>query len=255
MNYYKGNAIYDYINANQLINFKFCSGNLWQLVYGDSNCVPKLLALVIGANNNQYNIGYTQHQIDAFNLLNTFAASCNLPIKVIKFNTDVEIENVLVADNVTNQPTEITLAELREIFSQNGLPVSNTSTAKYLNDKTSSAYHKWQRGHLGRALTVSDIDLWKLTPTGAVQRIYELKRSYIAIGNWNPYPDDYRNFQLLSVLANQANIRLGIVYNVRKTKPTFHDDISSIKVFKVDFTKAPPIKLVGMYDTNGFFNL
>tara|TARA_B100001063_G_C16624030_1_gene482207 strand:+ start:59 stop:826 length:768 start_codon:yes stop_codon:yes gene_type:complete len=255
MNYYKGNAIYDYINANQLTDFKFCSGNLWQLVYGDSNCVPKLLALVIGADNNGYNAAYTPEQIEAFDLLNTFATTCNLPIKVIKFNTDVEIENILISDDVTVQPTEITLADLRDIFSQNGLPVSDTSTAKYLNDRTSSAYHKWQRGHLGRALTVSDIDLWKLTPTGAVQRIYELKRSYIAIGNWNPYPDDYRNFRLLSAIANQANVRLGIVYNVRKTKPKFHDDISSIKVFKVDFTKTPPIKIVGIYKNNGFFNL
>jgi hypothetical protein len=255
MNYYKGNAIYDHINANQLTNFKFCSGNLWQLVYGDNDCVPKLLALVIGADNNEYNAGYTAHQIEAFNLLNTLATGCNLPIKVIKFNTDVEIENVKVADDVTNEPTEMTLAELRDVFSHNGLPVSNTSTAKYLNDRTSSAYHKWQRGHLGWALTVSDIDLWKLTPAGNVQRIYELKRSYIAIGNWTPYPDDYRNFQLLSKLANQAKVRLGIVYNVRETRPVFNDIISRIKVFKVDFTKTPPVKLVGIYDTNGFFNL
>jgi hypothetical protein len=255
MDYYKRNAIYDFIDGNRLENFKFCSGNMWQLVYGDNKCSPKLLVFVVGVNNERYDLDFSEKEKEAFFLLNNLAVKCNLPVRVIKFNSeDNSIEKIKIYEDVNSDFKDLSLMKLKDVFKEYGLPISDSATAKYLNDRTSSAYHKWQRGHLGRDLTVSDIDLWKLNPDGNVQRIYELKRSYYSIERWSPFPDDYRNFRLLSNMANIANIRFGIVYNVRQKNP-FYDDISSIKVFRVDFSHRIPIVIVGVYDTNGFFNL
>jgi hypothetical protein len=255
MDYYKSNAIYEHIETNQIPNFKFCVGNMWQLVYGDSNCEPKLLVLAIGSSSIGYDNKLSINEIDAYNLLKQLADKRELPLVCIKFNTELEgIERVKKYNDTEEQGAEITLSELSGLFAESGLPVSNTSTAKYLNDRTSSAYHKWQRGHLGRSLTVSDIDLWNLNNDGSIKRVIELKRSFIDINRWKPYPDDYRNFQLISKTVLPCRIRFGIVYNVRHKNP-FNDDISRIKVFPVNFNKRPPITLLGIYNKDDFFNL
>lgn len=132
------------------------------------------------------------------------------------------------------------MPQLSEMFGSFGLPVSNTHTAKYLNDATSSAFHKWQRSSLGAALMVSDIDLWRLSDAGNPELVFELKRSYIDLSKWKPYPDDYRNFKLISNLCNLAGIQFKIIYNQRLTNP-FNDKIDKLKIFSLDFSKTPPI--------------
>ena len=254
MNYYRGNAIYNYIAQNSLNNLKFVSGNMWQLVYGDGNCIPRVLVLVIGSTNESYDAVFSEDEKTAFNLLNDLAAKTNLPIRVIKFNTDDnDIEGVKIFNDLNSSASKISMEELTQEFSLLGVPTSNSQTRKYLNDRTSSAYHKWQRSSLGSAITVSDIDLWKVNEQKDVEIIYELKRSYIPINRWQPYRDDYRNFQLISKLAQMANIEFDIAYNVRHKNP-FRDDISTIKVFSVDFAKNPPISLKQITSQDDFFN-
>ena len=107
------------------------------------------------------------------------------------------------------------MPELSKLFASIGLPVSNTHTAKYLNDRTSSAYHNWQRNSLGAALTVSDIDLWRVSETGDPEIVFELKRSYYDLSRWKPFTDDYRNFMLISNLCQRAGTHFKIIYNQR----------------------------------------
>src|SRR5690606_23313522 len=123
--------------------------------------------------------------------------------------------------------------------------INNNTTAKYLNDKTSSAYHNWQRNSLGRGITVSDIDLYRVSENGTPKVIYELKRSYYSLERWNPFRDDYSNFKLISNLCNKAGLEFKIIYNVRHKSP-FFDDPSKLKLFSVNFDKTPPIILDGI---------
>ena len=143
------------------------------------------------------------------------------------------------------------MSDLSEIFADYGLPISDSGTDKYLNDKSSSAYHNWQRECLGRDLTVSDIDSWRINEATKPEIIYELKRSYYSLSRWQPFTDDYNNFKLLSNLCNLTSLRFKIVYNVRHKKP-FYDDISKLKLFDVDFDKRPPIKEKGIITLDSF---
>ncbi|MCA6437375.1 MAG: hypothetical protein IM600_03590 [Bacteroidetes bacterium] len=157
MDYYKSNALYEHLTNTKNQKFAFCSGNMWQLIYGDSNSLPKILVLLIGITESQKDSPFEPNQ-SAYQNLKFVSDKTTVPLVVIRFLNDVaEIENVSVLKDDNTFKT-ISLIELTEIFKQNGLPVKNSSTAKYLNDKSSSAYHNWQRSSLGYNITVTDID-------------------------------------------------------------------------------------------------
>lgn len=231
--YYKSNALYDYIIDNNLNSFEFVSGNLWQLVYADANCIPRLLVLVSGVEGAHIYKPISNNECKAYNRIQELSSLSGVPNLFVRFKIDQDINgfHILLQNNSFAQ---IEVAKLTQIFSNYGLPISENVTKKYLNDKTSSAYHNWQRGSLGSALKVTDIDLMKINPlTGSIGVIYELKRSYICINTWNPYPDDYNNFRILRNLLLNTGITFKIAYNVRTTKPTWNDNISVIKLFNV----------------------
>lgn len=254
MEYYKSNAVYDFIIAKNLNQFKFVVGNAWQLVYGDNNCNPLVLVLAVGVHKDEIGNQPSEQDKNAFTLLKWLADKTNLPIIYIRFIDNLDsIESVVVSSNLSDFST-ISLAELSVKFGTIGLPVSNTQTNKYLNDKTSSAYHNWQRNSLGAALTVSDIDLWLINNTGEPEVVFELKRSYYDLSRWKPFTDDYRNFKLISNLCNKANIGMKILYNQRLKNP-FQDKIDQLKIFSVDFSKNPPISEDGIIDLEKFKNL
>jgi hypothetical protein len=254
MEYYKSNALYEYISAKNLPQFRFVVGNAWQLVYGDNSCRPLVLIFAVGVPVAQIDNPPTETERDAFNLLAIAAANAKLPVRYIRFACDVEeVETVRVSDGSFVYST-LSMPELSGLFDSFGLPVSNTKTAKYLNDRTSSAYHNWQRNSLGGALTVSDIDLWRLSESGLPEIVFELKRSYYDLSRWKPFIDDYRNFMLISNLCNRAGMQFKIIYNQRIKTP-FEDKIDRLKIFTVDFSKNPPIKEDGIITLDEFENL
>ncbi len=256
MRYYKSNAVYEAINTQkqQFARLKFVVGDAWQLVYGDNNCIPLVLVYASGVQENILNEPLTSEEKEGFSLLNILGSRANLPVLFVRFNaTASAIEEVKFSDASFNFRT-VTMSELSQIFQGFGLPVSNTKTAKYLNDATSSAYHNWQRGSLGQALTVSDIDLWKVDSEGNPLKFYELKRSFIALDRWAPYVDDYRNFKLLHAVAVRAKMEFKILYNLR-TKNPWHDDATRLSVFSVNFALAPPITFLGIVPFNEIVNL
>lgn len=251
MTYYKSNALYDKIKEMGLTNFKFVSGDAWQLVYGNDACNPLLLVFAKGTTFTEYNQELSEQDIDAINLLSHVSDRTGLQLIIIKFQTDMSIIQEVLFAYSDLKFQKISLSGLSALYGKYGLPVSNTSTDKYLNDKTSSAYHNWQRQSLGRSLTVSDIDLWRIDETATPEIIFELKRSYYSLERWKPFTDDYNNFRLISNLCNMASLNFKIAYNVR-TKYPFYDDISKIKLFEVDFNKQPPIKEEGIISLKEF---
>jgi hypothetical protein len=251
MKYYATNAMYEQILSDRIAYYKFTSGNAWQLVYGDQNSNPLLLIYAKGVNENEYLSDFSDQDKEAVELLSFISKHSALPLLIIKFRSDLsEINEVLVSEQHYDFK-KVSLAELSNIYKNYGLPVSNTPTDKYLNDRTSSAYHNWQRSCLGKSLTVSDIDLWKVDENGTPKIIFELKRSYYSIERWNPFPEDYNNFMLVWQLCFKSSISFKIAYNVRTRNP-FFDDISKIKIFSVDFMKNPSIIEENIVSLNDF---
>ena len=239
--YYKGNGIYEELLKNNIQQYKFVTGNEWQLVYGNADCEPQLLVYLFGKNKNNYDTKLNNKEIKRINFYTYLSSQTAIPYLIIKFRIDiVEVEEVLVSTDGHHFITK-NMTELMSLFASHKLPISNSTTQKYLNDKTSSAYHKWQRNSLGRDLKVSDIDLYKVDTNNLPTTIYELKRSYYSLDKWIPFKEDYTNFKLLSKLCNKCNLNLQIIYNVRHKSP-FFDDVSKLKLFSVNFTHTPPIK-------------
>lgn len=245
--YYKTNALYEHITANTWNQYEFVSGDMWELVYGDNSSIPKLLVMVIGVVASEFENDLNERELKAIERMKELSNKSNLPLVCVRFVIDInEIEFVQFSkDNKLFE--KLTLSDLRDQFSEFGLPVQNTSTVKYLNDKTSSAYHKWQRNSLGSSLTVSDIDLWGLDTKMNSKIIFELKRSYYSLERWEPFRDDYSNFRLISNLCKLSELKFYIIYNQRIKTP-FKDVIDKIKLFDVDFTKTPPITNKGIHE-------
>lgn len=249
--YYRNNALYDLIRKKRLTNFLFSVGDSWQIIYGDNFCNPLLIIFAKGLSAKEYNDDLANEDLKIIALLTLIAKQTNLPFGIVKFRNDLqEIQEVQYASS-DMLFRKITLQGLSGLFGKFGLPVSNTQTAKYLNDETSSAYHSWQRQSLGKKITVSDIDLWRINKSSKPEIIFELKRSYYDLEKWQPFADDYTNFRLIWSLCNKISIKFKIVYNVR-TKEPFNDDISKIKLFEVDFNTYPPIKDKGIISVEEF---
>ena len=245
MEYYKSNAIYDYLISKKINKYRFVVGNAWQLVYGNGNCEPLLLVYAVGVPVKHLESKPSENEEEGYKLLNETANKAKLPIIYLRFACDVESITQVVVSNSTFQYSIIPIEILYEEFAKYGLPTSVSSTNKYLNDKTSSAYHDWQRKNLGANITVTDIDLWKLDMSSNPEIIIELKRSYYDLERWKPFTDDYRNFRLISNLCNMSNLGFKILYNQRIKTP-FQDKIDKMKLFEVDFSTNPSIKENGI---------
>jgi hypothetical protein len=252
MSYYQGNALYRYIREKKLKNFKFTTGNIWQLIYGNSKSDPVLLVLAVGLPNTSNPVPLNSDIEDAWTTMKDLSEKSRIPLVFVQFaNNIVEIESVNVStDGKSFQ--KLTMGELTASFHKYGLPTSNTPTRKAKNDKESSAYHTWQRENLGKDLTVTDIDLWKLDASGNLTTIFELKRSRIPLKEWQPYPVDFKNFILILKVCKLAGIKFKISYNFMSPYPPRDEDISKIKVFNLDFTTKLFITEEGIYTLTEF---
>ena len=230
-NYYKTNIIYDSLLDNG--DFIWVSGNAWSLIYGDKQSIPKLIAFVYGTS---WNI---QENIIIFS--KSLSRKTKLPVCFIEFDDDEDnyIEKVRISYDFEKFDI-LTLDELKEVFKTNGLNIDNKPCSKYLNDKTSSAYHTWQRNSLGYNITVSDIDLIRMHNNKHIE-IIELKRSFKNVSIWSPYSDDFANFNLLYNLAIKANFCFTIAYNQRITKPMFNDIKEPLSIFEFKINSANKI--------------
>jgi hypothetical protein len=239
MEYYRSNAIYQAIEiSDKQEDFAWASKNNWILVYGAGNAIPKLIVLASGTSSNE---------IPTLTpIVEELSRITRIPSIGIEFDDASSTINSVVLRKSLSTPhgTEISLTALQSTFASFGLPISNDSIVKAINDKASSAYHNWQRQALGGQITVSDIDLFRLHKRRFVE-VMELKRSYYPLDQWKPFPEDYKNFQLIANLLSQTGIPLNIVYNQRTTKPHFNDDPSRLCVFSFKNDSGPQVTRIG----------
>lgn len=220
--------------------FRWVAGNAWTLIYGDNQSNPLVCALVAGKS--------WSFQKEIFSLVKRISDVSGLPMVHIEFDDRrPEIENVLASINGAEFKT-FELADLRDLFASFGLPVKSGKVSKSINDASSSAYHNWQRQNLGN-ISVSDIDLFRKSVGSVRAELIELKRSYISLDNWKPFPADYTNFNLLLAVARLCSLEFSIAYNVRHKNP-FHDDATRFSIFRYNQESLP--RSVGIYTQDEF---
>lgn len=250
MKYYRSNAVYDRLANTPNPPFLWISGDAWFLVYGDGMGNPRLLAFVA-----------TQHyRYDKRLILLAQSVSrlSHLPLVYIQFDGNAaainEVRFAQYQVDVAAQFENVNVATLKDKFKQFGLPVQEGVCQKAINDKSSSAYHHWQRCALGRNMVVSDVDLIRFTENNGMihaTEIVELKRAYIALDKWSPYPDDYPNFDLIAKLCEKLGIKMRIAYNVR-TKFPFCDDCRRLSLFEYDYRNTPKVRKINTVDFDAF---
>lgn len=251
MKYYVDNALYSHLKETRNKKFFYLSKNRWMIVYGNGNLEPKVLIYLAGMSKEEYEsdlIKFSDHE--NMKIVEALAKSVNLPFMFVGFNENVDkMTEVKLIDKDSYDFYNVTTDELLKIYESFGLFVDKSVSVKEINKSYSNVYQKWQM-NLGGRLVVSDIDLIKLEE-GKAKYAFELKRSKIRLDTWKPYSADYHNFQLLSNVFAKASIDFYIVYNHRQEFP-FVDDISKLKVFKVNNTIKDFIEFDGYYSLDSF---
>lgn len=233
--FYTTNAVCEYIMEHNIPNHLFAKGDLWMLVYGDAQSMPRLLLVVSAVPEERYaSLACTPHEKEVMELCARFAAASGLEYRVIRYREDVQPISTVQYMEYRGRCEEVTLPALRVLFVRNGItsPFQKDGTRKAINDRASSNFHAWQRASLGESLVACDIDLIKFN-AGGRPTIYELKRSFKPVEEWNPYYDDIANYRLMARFAGMVGAGFQVVYN-RRIKTPFFDDISRLKRFSID---------------------
>lgn len=224
---YRGNAIYDYIAANNYDYF-FCAENHWILVYGNAESIPKII--VFASKADDIWMPFSDAEKTAVNKSFGIAKYLRLPFICVRFMANSGV--VLVWQPGAKSWVGMSYEQLRDLYEKYGAVQPGTAK-KPVNQYVSSPYHDWQRQNLGR-ITVSDFDLIKYR-NNRVEQIIELKRSRRSVAEWVPYTDDYPNFALLinTIVGSGKNIPFTLFYNFMKDGEIGNraEDISKIKVF------------------------
>ena len=225
MSYYQTNAVYEELDRREVPNLVWVTGSEWLLIYADSNLAIRALV-----NLREESGAKSSKRSDlARAAVRKIAERGNVPWVTLKYQKGgqplTEVEVTLQGES----PQNVTMAKLRNIFSELGIPPV-PGKAKPINSATSNPYHDWQQREFA-GLKVSDLDLIRLNEglTEAVE-VVELKRSFIPLDSWNPYPDDYNNFELVRKFVSPAEAKFTIAYNVR-TKNPWKEHIENMALF------------------------
>lgn len=239
MKYYSTNSVYEELIKQYSGDLVWASENAWILLYADCSASVKVVTFVSGDSTRQARPSVVARLKDAENASRMLASSAKIPFASICFDdAATEIDHVYLNSH------SVSLLTLKEWFSGNGLRVDSGSTGKAINSRASSAYHNWQRSNLG-AIKVSDVDLIRLDNVDqhAIELI-ELKRSFYSLKDWEPYPEDFQNFNVVANLADRIGARFTIAYNVRTKKPPVLDDPSNLSLF--DYSKNGGARSIGV---------
>lgn len=246
MNYYRSNALYEaLLDSEWKCNFRWAAGNSWVLLYGDRTSKPLTVAFVEGTSALERNRKLVPLAIQV-------AEGLKVPTIGIRFNDSVsQVQTVGYCDTLGSEIyEEISLEELQIAFAKFGFPTTRSSVVKAINDRSSSAYHQWQRRALGGQIVVSDVDLFRIQNDSIIE-VMELKRSYYSLLQWNPFGQDYPNFELVYNATKNKNIAFHIVYNRREKNP-FYDDASRLALFSFDPTSRPQSLRIGEFEFEDF---
>lgn len=247
--YYKTNAVYAELGKNNYQDFLWPKGNSWFLVYADNQANPKAIVYALGRSATTDKL----HVIKAIKAIEHISRESKIPLFKIIFNDgdDVNINSVYVEGPNDSGGAEVELSVLKEMFSEVGIPVKSGRCEKAINSAASSAYHLWQRDQLG-SIVVSDIDLLRIDiNSGLPTEILELKRSFYDLSDWQPYPNDYPNFDVLVKISKPARMNFAILYNKRSKNP-WCDDPSQVRIFNYDINTTP--QALGIMSFDEFIN-
>lgn len=227
-NYYTTNAMYEYLEENQIPGFLFARKNIWLLIYGTAMSDPRLILVASAVSQEEFDEEIPgEHEMEMIDVASRLSERSGLNAYILRYRKDdVVLGEVQLA--CLNE-REKSISSLRGLFEDEGLSLIGAGSTKDVNDKISSPFHQWQRENMGTEIIATDIDLLRMDGEEPV-RIYELKRSYYTLERWNPFPDDYPNYKLIATFADMADVDFQIVYNRRTTNP-FFDDISRLKRF------------------------
>ena len=230
--FYKNNAMCDFAHKNRPNTFYSAIGNLWILLYGNKNDKnPKLIALVSEVNNNEdYNSNHPlPNENDALQVANMLKEIYNEHLPFLSFR--YKKGSFSSCKNLYGE--DISLEQLYSFYKKVGLDIIDKKTNKGVNQYTSSDFHDWQRTNLGNNIIATDFDLIGLNDEKKPEVIYELKRSTFTVRTWNPFPDDFNNFELLFNFCSKADIDFILIFNHYEKHPdgTQSDDLSLLGVY------------------------
>lgn len=246
--YYKGNSIYELIESTH--NFRYASDDLWILVYGNRECDPKVILLLSEYSENEFE-SETLKTKESEIMIYTEQIShrSGVPFLYVRFNKDAsQLKEVKIM--MSGKFRSISLEEYTNILVGYGIQKDNLVSKKPINSHASNVYHLWQINS-GLDIITSDIDLMHINSNMDITDVYELKRSYIDINKWEPFPADFNNFILLSKLFNKSNINFYIMFNQYHKLP-YVDDIKVVKLYKVKFEDKLVIESLGKLDISDF---
>jgi len=201
------------------------------LLYADHNESLKIAVFVRGKSTDGLPESEKARIQSAQTVYSRLAEKAQLPFISIVFDDTIEtISEVYLESSTAGGPigNSISLQALTDVFKQAGLPAPNSSPDKAINKHASSAYHEWQRASLGN-IKVTDVDLIRIDGARSLE-VVELKRSYYSLDRWQPFRDDFTNFNLLEAFCERISAGLTIIYNQRITNP-FSDDASRVSAF------------------------
>ncbi len=88
--YYKSNAIYDLIESTR--NFRYTTENLWILIYGNRDCDPKVILLLSGYCNDDYESKtLTTKESEMMIYTEQLSYKSGVPFLYVRFNQDAKI--------------------------------------------------------------------------------------------------------------------------------------------------------------------
>lgn len=232
MRQYSTNAIYEHlkVQTNLLNKYLYIQEGNWILIYGNENTQPKLF-LVVTRIKGTLDQPLTEFESIALQLL----SGQPTPVRLLRFNEANFSDQVAISLNEENNSAVI--IKTRNLYSQLFQPFDISADAgiatKAVNDATSSTFHDWQRSFLSGRITVSDVDLIQYNNEYKIEKIFELKRSYLSLATWRPYPADYSNFILLR-RAFAPQISIIILYNYYSRNLPRIEDISVVRAYLVE---------------------
>ena len=250
--YYIGNAFYDYVDKH-FSNYVYAKEDIWLIAYGNSRCEPKIILVLSALSKESYMAEkLSRSETEIIFYAEQLSKKSGVPwiyVSFIKDENEFSKAKVICPSKKLNF-TELKPDQLADLYRSFDLFIVERESGKHINKQYSNVYQKWQM-KIGYGLTGSDVDIMKVEK-GEIKSVYELKRSFISIDRWKPYPADFHNFILLSKLFLKCNIDFYIVYNHRQEKP-FFDDISKLKVYRIDARNRNFYELLGIYPIEDFF--
>lgn len=235
MSYYRTNAVYEALSAKPRDGLVWVSGNAWLVLHADRHEQVKSIAMIAGASVLDDPDAATRARLKSvWAVAKRLAEAIQVPLDAVRFD-----DRSSVLERVTVNRRPLALLDWKEQLAGYGLPVDEDAARTEINHASSSAYHTWQRDALG-AIKVADVDLIRVDGKSASGlELIELKRSFITLEHWRPYPDDYPNFNLILDVATRAGARMTIAYNRRLETPSFDDDASLLSLFDYPEPNAP----------------